>query len=365
MEQGTKQKLLSWIERCGGILKLRPEYVRRFYPDLHRINQPRGTGFIPERWIGSSTSAVSPGQSGSGGLSLIDGAGVFLREAIVACPEEMIGPKLLKAHGPELRLLVKILDPAEPIVFHLHATDAQVKRLPKNFMGHRFGKDEAYYFLDAPKGPAPYTHVGLYPGVTRRELADAVRKGRDYALELSPAIYQEYVQGLFVPAGVPHRPGTALTLEIQQPSDVYTLLETHAAGKRMPPAQVHPGFKSLEDAFKLIDIKAAVAAGSFQHNRLAPQTFPRKGGEVATIFPAEICRKFAGDRLRITGSMRYSADSPLVLFVWRGRGTINGKPLRAGEEFLTTYGTARQGLEFQQTGGKLLEIFAFHPAGVA
>ena len=77
--------------------------------------------------------------------------------------------------------------------------------------------------------------AGLLPGVTRRDLIRAVHKGREYALELSPVIYQQYERGFFVPAGIPHRPGTALTLEIQQPSDVYTLLETHSGGKRMSP----------------------------------------------------------------------------------------------------------------------------------
>ena len=85
-------------------------------------------------------------------------------------------------------MLVKILDPGQPIPFHLHATDAQVKRSPRRFHGHRFGKDEAYYFLDAPKGPQPYTHVGLYGGVTRAQLSQALRHGPERALELSPCI---------------------------------------------------------------------------------------------------------------------------------------------------------------------------------
>src|SRR5207244_7509660 len=124
---------------------------------------------------------------------------------------------------------------------------------------------------EAPKGPWPYTHVGLREGATRRDVIEAARKRPDYALELSPAIYQEFGQGFFVPAGVPHRPGTALTLEIQQPSDVYTLLETHAGGKRISPQPMHPGFKSLDEAFEVIDIRVSQEVGKRGHDRLSPR----------------------------------------------------------------------------------------------
>ena len=37
----TRDRLLELMRRCDGILKLRPEYVHRFYPDLNRLNQAR------------------------------------------------------------------------------------------------------------------------------------------------------------------------------------------------------------------------------------------------------------------------------------------------------------------------------------
>src|SRR2546423_11155509 len=211
------------LDQHHGILKLRPAYVRRLYPDLDRLGQRKlkrsARHFFPERGIGASIEAVNSPPLPAGGLSMLGDvrdADVPLRDAIKAAPQEMLGEVLLATHGPELRVLVKVLDPGEAIYFHFHATDEQVARLRKQFRGHRFGKDEAYYFLDnAPKGPMPYTHVGLHSGVTRRELLEAVRKGPDHALELSPSIYQEYESGFFLPAAVPHRPGTALPLEIQ------------------------------------------------------------------------------------------------------------------------------------------------------
>jgi hypothetical protein len=358
------------LRRHDGILKLRPEYVQRFYPDLDRLGQKKlkksARHFIPERWIGSSVQAINPPPMPSGGLSMLDlpGRELSLRDAVKAAPQEMLGEELLRRHGPEFRVLVKILDPGEAIVFHLHATDAQVKRLPANFKGHRFGKDEAYYFLEMPKGPMPYTHAGLYSGVTRRDLIAAVKKGREYALELSPVLYQEFETGFFVPAGVPHRPGTALTLEIQQPSDVYTLLETHAAGKPMPPQQIHPGFESLDEAFKLIDLKTSEAVGRMEQNRLIPSSVGQggRGGAIDWVFPPEICRKFGGKRIRVQSRLTFKQHTPGVLWVWRGKGTLNGRNIRRGDEFYIAHGAASGGIDLVNIGDDVLEAFVFFPA---
>jgi mannose-6-phosphate isomerase class I len=287
---------------------------------------------------------------------------VSLRDAIRAQPELTLGPQVAAAHGAEFRVLVKILDPGEPVVFHLHATDRQVRSMPRNFRGHRFGKDEAYYFLGAAKGPMPYTHAGLHAGVTRREVAEAVRRGPQHALELSPSFYQAYETGFFVPAGVPHRPGTALTLEIQQPSDVYTLLETRSGGAEMSPQQIHPGFKSMDEAFKLVDLPLSQQVGTLQRNRLLPRVESRtSGGEVATIFPPDVCRTFAGRRIRVTRSFTYRETSPLVLWVFRGRGTINGRGIRAADELFVTHAAAAAGLTLRCTSGEPLEAFTFFP----
>jgi hypothetical protein len=232
------------------------------------------------------------------------------------------------------------------------------------FRGERFGKDEAYYFLDAPKGPQPYTHVGFCDGVTRTQLLHAIERGREYALELSPSMYQEIGQGFFLPAAVPHRPGTALTLEVQQPSDVSTLFENEIAGHKLSPAEMYPGFKSLEDALKLVDLELAYRVGRLEEFRLTAMPLDRKrhrGGEIDTIFPAEVCRKFAGRRIRATQRLIYSESLPFVLWLWHGRGTLNGRPIRAGDEFFIAHDTAAHGIDLHNTGADVLEAFSFLP----
>jgi hypothetical protein len=167
-----------------------------------------------------------------------------------------------------------------------------------------------------------------------------------------------------VPAGLPHRPGTALTLEIQQPSDVYTLLETHAGGKPMPPQQIHPGFKSLDEAFGLIEMKLAGEVGKLKNNRLIPSPVggATRGGEIAWIFPPTICKKFGGKRIRVTDTLNVRENSPFVLGFWQGSGTVNGRKVRGGDEFFVTADAAREGIELTNDSDVLLEAFTFFPA---
>jgi hypothetical protein len=365
------------LDAGRGILRLRPTYVRRFYMDGGRLGLGDAPGatyqaearlWVPERWIASTVTAANPHPIPGEGLSFVDldGADLSLRDALALRGERLLGPRLLAAHGAEFRVLTKILDPYEPIVFHFHARDADVRRHPEFFPGHRFGKDEAYYFLERPKGSVHYTHAGLYPGVTREQLVAAVRKGRDYALELSPVMDQRFEEGFFVPSGVPHRPGTALTLEIQQPSDVYTLLEDQAGGLPLSPEQMHPGFPDLDAAFQLIDMELSVRPDFLERHRLVPERVRQEeGGAEHWIFPPRMTPKFSGKRLRVTRQFESREDAPYALFVWKGEGTLAGQPLRAGQEFFVSHEAAARPHRFESRGPETLEVFKLFPPGVA
>jgi hypothetical protein len=365
------------IERTDGILKLRPNFVRRFYKDGGRLGlskkaggtfNPRTKLFIPERWIASCVEANNPHPVKGEGLSQVwlpPSAGiVYLRDVLQRFGDLLLGAERHRAHDGEFRLLTKLLDPAEPIVFHFHARDEDVWRHPEFFAGHRFGKDEAYFFLDAPKGSCPYSHVGLKAGVDEQALLAAIRKGRDHVLELSPCYLQRYGEGFFTPAGVPHRPGTAFCLEVQQPSDVYTLLETHSDGRPLSPQQIHPGFPDLETALRFLDFRTAQDPDLLERCRLLPQPITetrQKGGQEWWIFPPSVTTKFSGKRLVVTGIFESVEGDPYALFVWRGKGKLNGKPIKAGDEFFVGYSAATQPHRFECVSTEPLEVFKLFP----
>jgi hypothetical protein len=354
----------------NAILRLRPTSVRRFYRDAGRLGvrsrvaAPRGV-FRPERWIASTVLATNPDPIPSEGLSEVADTRrrLTLKDAIAERPDELLGDG-----RREFAVLAKILDAREPIVFHFHATDEQVRRMPRRFPGNRFGKDEAYYFLDGDKATCPYTHAGLWPGVDRRTLERALERGREAALELSPAFLQRIGEGFFTPAGVPHRPGTALTLEIQQPSDVYTLLETRSSGRVLPPEQVHPGFRSMHEALGLIDFARSTERDFVERHRLVPRVIrDERGCEEAWIFPPRVCRKFAGKRIRVAAgrTLECREAGPYALLVWRGEGTLDDVPLAARpgrDEFFVGAAVATRAHRFRASRDAALEAFLLGPA---
>lgn len=356
-----------------GLLPLLPNYVRRLYMDGGRLpisRRPGGTYvprvrmWRPERWIGSTVTAMNPHPVSDEGVSRVDapGGGITLTAALHLRGRDILGPRHFAAYGPDFPVLIKILDPAQTIGFHFHARDEDVWRHPHRFGGQRFGKDEAYYFLDAPKGPIPYTHVGLVAGTTRRALAEAIAAGGGRVLELSPVIHQRIGEGCFVPAGIPHRPGTALTLEIQEPSDVYTMLERESGGRTLTPAEMHPGFASVEEALAFVDVAAACDPALLSRCRLVPHPARgqhARGGREEWIFPPWL-RKFSGKRLVVHSRFESVEAGPYVAFVWQGRGRVKGVRLHAGSEFLMTAGAATQPHLYEADGGRL-EVFKLFP----
>ncbi|MDR7475297.1 MAG: hypothetical protein QN175_09840 [Armatimonadota bacterium] len=355
-----------------GLLLFLPTYVRRLYRDGGRLGFSPGSGgtsrprlWRPERWIASTVRATSSSLRSAEGLSRLaldqtGRASITFRQALQWRGERILGASRFRRYGSDFPLLAKILDPGEPIVFHFHATDRDVRRYPRRFPGQRWGKDEAYYFLPGPRGAVPYTHVGLHPGVTRRTLAEAIARGD--VLDLSPVVHQRPGEGFFVPAGIPHRPGTALTLEIQQPSDVYTLLEHRWGDRLLCPAQMHPGFASIEEALTLIDYAAATHPGLLDRHRLVTEPVAEtraRGGEEFWIFPPRL-RKFSGKRLVVRSRFESQEAGPYVLLVWRGRGRLLGHRLRPGTEALVTAECAARPHLFT-ADQEPLEVFKLFP----
>ena len=372
----TAAAINRFLSDSGGILKLKPNYVRRYYKDGGRLTIKAQTNdatagitgsWTPERWIASTVTACNPNPVANEGLSLLDIAesSITFKEALSLHGEHILGPQLAIRYAPHFPLLSKILDPYDPIVFHFHARDEDVRNFPQHFAPNESGKEEAYYFLTSPKGRMPYTHVGLHPGVTKQQLRCAIEEGGDAILDLSPAFAQKFEEGFHVPAGIPHRPGTALTLELQQPSDVYTHLDWFAGGEKLSPRQTHPGFESLDEALEFIDWNASLNPDILSQYRLTPETVlatrQQGQGEEAWIFPPHRTSKFSGKRVRVTGNFEMFETQPYALFVWRGRGELNGRPLQAGEEYFVTFAQARTPHLLKNTGRDTLEIFKFFP----
>jgi hypothetical protein len=140
------------------------------------------------------------------------------------------------------------------------------------------------------------------------------------------------------------------------------MLATHAGGKPMPPGQIHPGFKSMEEAAALIEVKLSREVGKIHQYRLIPRVDSSSAAaELATIFPEHVCQKFSGQRVRVRSRATYRRTLPFGMLVWRGRGKIQGRTVRAGEEFFVADRAARSGIEIENTGDDPVELFTFWP----
>jgi len=336
------QPVNDLLAKTGDILPLNPQIVGRFYGDGNRLGQraadaPKPAYYQPERWIGSSTPAVNPPAIPSGGISSIADLTetVTLRDALA---DESLGPRLLgearyKAHNGQFLMLLKLLDAGCPIPFHVHADDAFIKANPLIYPDEKFGKDEAYHFLDVPKGDCAYTHVGLFPGVTAKDVIEAMNRSTDHVLELSPGAMQNFGEGYFVKAGLLHRPGTALTLEIQQPSDVYTMFQRDFGGEPLAPEAICPGFGSIEEAAEaVVNWDDNLEDGLIDKVHIVPNDVDPAwtGGKAAWVFPPEFTDKFSGIRMIVETEMTIDVKQPCVLFVWRGQGQLDDMPVDGG-----------------------------------
>lgn len=375
-----RETIIGLLDQCGDVVALQPQIVGRFYGDGNRLGQrkpgaPTPPYFRPERWIGSSTPASNPPQIPSGGVSacadLMDGGKRVALKDVLADAEtgpRLLGEKRFTAHDGSFRVLVKLLDAVCPIPFHVHADDAFVAANPKVYPNKRFGKDEAYHFLDAPKGQCPYTHVGVHAGVTGKNVVEAMFHSTDHVIELSPGALQNFGEGFFVQAGLFHRPGTALTLEIQQPSDVYTFFQADFGGQPLDDAVLCPGFKHLEEAVeRVVNWPKNLEPSLLESVRLRPTPIERtvKGGRAEWVYPPTMTDKFSGMRLTVETMITIAFDEPCVLFVWRGWGMLNGQRIAGGggpvgqaDEFFVGVQAAQRGLELKNTGDEPLVAFA-------
>ena len=144
---------------------------------------------------------------------------------------ELIGEGSDPADG--FPLLAKFIDANDWLSIQVHPNDAQAQALE----GEPRGKTEAWVVLDADAGAKLV--VGVEPGSTRRQLADAIQRNR---LE-ERLVYAEVKAGdvLYIPANTLHALGPGILIyEIQQSSDItYRLYDWGRLGLDGMPRDLH------------------------------------------------------------------------------------------------------------------------------
>lgn len=283
-----------------------------------------------------------------------------------------MGPDYSKTHQG-LGRLAKFFDMSDRIAFHYHQQKKDAMKV-----GHN-SKEEAYYFPGGvDMGLHPETFFGFHPSFLdeknhARILPHLIDWQDDKILQYSRA-YQLYPDdGFHVPAGVPHAPGTALTLELQEDSDVFAILQAYSAGSLVPKDLL---YKDVSDKDRLISKEEAIleqidwdlsADPYFYENRHTPPLIigssVQPGGHEEWIFYNST--RFSGKKLVVKAGLEYiSQDNGVYnLLVWSGQGTVDGLAVRAGnfeqEELLVTHSIATQPIKILNTSETDLVLFKF------
>ncbi|MBI9107376.1 MAG: hypothetical protein JEZ04_11590 [Spirochaetales bacterium] len=377
--------VLRELKKNDGILFLRPSWVSRdFMPPGKRLGLSDAEydvgkrGYICERWLVSETRVDNRIKVENEGLSYlkIDGEDILLTEALAECREEILGTDYSKNHNCLGRLL-KIYDFGTRIFYHLHQMDDDAAKVGMN------SKEEAYHFLDKPLGPHPETFFGVHPSVVRenRQKEIFLKYLRQWEgesiLKYSRAYLNVPGEGFHLPSGLLHAPGTALTLELQESSDVMAVLQAEIEGLKIGKDLLHHHIpediwtaRKEEAALDLVDWEANADPYFYENYHLSPQLVEetRQDGAIEEWVWYNTV-KFSGLRITVEPGKKFFSRAGGVhgLFIWRGTGNIDGfktegqkvSLTQSRDELLMTADKALAGYWIENTCNENMVIFKF------
>ncbi len=378
----TRERVEKELSDTDGILRLEPAWVGRdLLPSGRRLGLPDEAydlgerGEMCERWLGSTTLAdnrIGPPDEGLSYLALEDAERITLRDAVEAAPEAIMGTEYAAAHAG-LSRLAKIFDYRGRLPLHLH------QRQEHAALVGRHSKDEAYYFPPGvDPGPHPETFLGVHPSIVEDKDHEVLLPyledwDSDLILRHSTAYIQVPEEGFHVPSGVLHGPGTALTIELQEDSDVFAMLQALNHGKLISKELLWKDVRKEDREGKgerfileLIDWEENGDPYLYENHHLSPQLIEdsrTKGGEEHWIYYSTT--KFSGKKLVVRPGRSYvTVDRGVYnILVWSGSGIYGGLEVEGGtpgrDELLVTHERAVEGVEVRNTGRDDLFVIKF------
>jgi hypothetical protein len=368
------------IDDAGGILTLDAALVARdWIVGGRRIGLAESEydvgkrGMISERWLASTThadNAYGPEDEGISSIRTASGERINLKSAVEHAPECILGDAYAAEHSG-LGRLAKIYDFNSRIPFHIHPPLDQAQRVGRN------SKDEACYFPPGvPLGPHPESFLGLHPSLTQETMSDYFldewrRWDSDHVLSYSRAYLNVAEGGFYIPSGVLHAPGTALTIELQEDSDTLAMLQGVNDGR---PVTKDLLFKDVSEAdratlgeralLEWIDWQENLDPYFYENHRIEPRVLSSSDcHEEAWILYGS--RKFSGKRLLLRPGGHYESTERGVfnLLVWSGSGTIGGVPVVGGkpdnDELLIVHDRAIAPIEYVNDSDEDMIVIKF------
>jgi hypothetical protein len=381
MADNKREMVEKALAKGNGIFRLEPAWVARdFLPPGRRLGLKEAEyevgerGWISERWIGSTTQAdnrVGPPDEGLSYLA-IEGERVTLKEAVEVAGPTILGDAYAKTHKG-LGRLAKIYDFAARIPYHIHQRQADAALVGRN------SKEEAYYFPEGVDvGPHPETFFGVHPTIVEQKQYDLllpylVEWNSDLILRHSRAYLLVPGEGFHLPAGGLHAPGTALTIELQEDSDVFAMLQALVGGKIISKELLFKDVRKEDRAalgeravLNQVDWELSGDPYFYENRHTSPQLIAetrQPGGDEYWIYYNTT--RFSGKKLVVKPGQKFkSVDNGVYnILVWRGRGLYDGHAIEAGnfalDELLVSHSKATTPIWVENTGTQDLIIIKF------
>lgn len=378
----TRAEVERAVESSGGVLRPEPTWnANTWTPAGRRLHLPedevvRGeSGEVVERWLASTTLVDSPTATPGQGLSHVvaaSGDRFLLHDAVRLAPEAVMGAAYAATHT-HLGRLAKILDYGVRIPLHIHPPQEHADLV------HQSSKDEAYYFPSGvDMGPHPETFLGVHPWLVANGAQDLVRDqlvawDGDDVLAYSRAYKQMPEEGFYIPSGVLHAPGSALTIELQESADTISVFQALSAGRILSKQGLLYKNITPEDQAALgerapmrwVDWTLNGDPDLYARFHLAPVVLRDEPGvNEAWIFHGNY-RKFSGKRLVVApgASTTVTEKGVYNLLAFRGTGTVAGHPVVGGvpgqDELFLTHGAATSPHTVTNTGADDLVVIKF------
>lgn len=379
MTSSVRHRAEALLAEHDGVLRLRPAFVARdFLPPGRRLGLPEQAydvgkrGAICERWLASTTKADNSVGPADEGLSAVacDGDPLLLADVVRDAADLLMGRQYAVAHPAGLGRLAKIFDYAFRLPFHVHPPQQYASLVGAH------SKDEAYHFLPVEMGAHPESFLGVHPWISEARAHDVllpylVEWDSDLILRHSRAELQVAGEGFMVPSGVLHAPGTALTLELQEDSDVLSMFQALNAGriisKELLFKDVRPDDRQAEGErfpLRFVDWEENGDRHFYENHHLSPRPTGRAlGAGAAESWVFYGSPKFCGKRLTLQPGATAALVEPGVysVFAWSGDGVFAGHELRGQDhdrdELVVSHEVATRRHEARCTGADPLVLF--------
>jgi len=369
------------IGRHNGILPLEPAWVARdFLPAGRRLGcseeqyELGDRGGISERWLGSTTEADNRVKVPHEGLSFLALEGVdriTLKDAVREAPDTILGTEYARIHPAGLNRLAKLFDYKYRIPYHLHQMKQHAALVGRN------PKEEAYYFPGGvPMGEEAETYFGVHPSIVEENKREILlpylqQWDSDDILTQSRAYKLVPEDGWHVPAGILHAPGTALTVELQEDSDVFAMLQAISGGRKMSKdllfKDIRPEDRAKYGERAILDMIDWKANGDpyFYENHHTPPLIIRESIDGSEQWIFYNTSKFSGKRLLVKPGKKLTThdNGAYNFFVWRGQGLFDGHEIESAkpkfDESLVCHHKATENILVENTGRRDLILFKF------